>query len=328
MASIRKRRGNWHVEVYVNGTRKAATFPTRREAQLWAGQKESALTASKADGIPDIPFSKLMERYDREISLHKRGHKREHNMINVFLRDPIAARSLRELSARDFSEWRDRRLSQVSAASVNREMTILSHACTIAKKEWEWLSSHPMADVRRPPPTAPRTRRPLEDEAERLLHTLGYVQGQDPVTQSARIGVAYLFAIETAIRAGEICSITWEHVHERHVHLPKTKNGHPRDVPLSKRARELIEQLRPVTESFDTVFGVKVALLDALFRKAREKAMVDGLHFHDTRREALTRLSKIYGVMELARISGHRDLRILQNVYYRPSIDDLADKLD
>jgi hypothetical protein len=36
----------------------------------------------------------------------------------------------------------------------------------------------------------------------------------------------------------------------------------------------------------------------------------------------------VFGVMELARVSGHRDLRVLQNVYYAPSVKDLADKLD
>ena len=30
--------------------------------------------------------------------------------------------------------------------------------------------------------------------------------------------------------------------------------------------------------------------------------------------------------MELAKIAGIRDLRILQNVYYNPNINDLADK--
>jgi hypothetical protein len=30
--------------------------------------------------------------------------------------------------------------------------------------------------------------------------------------------------------------------------------------------------------------------------------------------------------MQLARMSGHRDLRILQNVYYAPSVDELADR--
>ena len=56
--------------------------------------------------------------------------------------------------------------------------------------------------------------------------------------------------------------------------------------------------------------------------------MVDGLNFHDMRREALTRLAAKLTVMELARVSGHRDLRILLQVYYSPDVRDLADKLD
>ncbi len=76
------------------------------------------------------------------------------------------------------------------------------------------------------------------------------------------------------------------------------------------------------------MFDIATASLDALFRKAKARAIIEDLHFHDTRREALTRLSKIFDVMELARISGHRDLRVLQNVYYAPAVSDLAAKLD
>jgi len=112
------------------------------------------------------------------------------------------------------------------------------------------------------------------------------------------------------------------------MHLPLTKNGYARDVPLSAEARRIIEQLRPLNGERDTVFDVSVASLDALFRKARARARIEDLHFHDTRREALTRLSKIFDVMKLARISGHRDLRVLQNVYYAPTVGDLAAKLD
>jgi integrase len=160
------------------------------------------------------------------------------------------------------------------------------------------------------------------------LDTLGYSRETPPGTTSARIGAAYLFAIETAMRAGEICSLEWQHVYERHVHLPVTKNGYARDVPLSTEARRIIEQLRPLTGEGDTVFDVSAASLDALFRKARARAQIEDLHFHDTRREALTRLSKVFHVMELARVSGHRDLRVLHNVYYAPTVSDLVAKLD
>ena len=158
-------------------------------------------------------------------------------------------------------------------------------------------------------------------------YTLGYSRDTPPETISSRVGAAYLFAIETAMRAGEICALEWRHVNQRYVHLPKTKNGYARDVPLSAEARRIIEQLRLVNGEQDTVFCVTTTSLDALFRKAKARALIDDLHFHDTRREALTRLSKVFDVMELARISGHRDLRVLLNVYYAPSVHDLADNL-
>jgi integrase len=141
------------------------------------------------------------------------------------------------------------------------------------------------------------------------------------------VGAAYLFAIESGMRAGEIAGLRKEHVHDRHVYVASSKNGLSRDVPLSSEAQRIIKQIMSVTKKKSHVFGVKASSIDAVFRKLKKQADVAELHFHDTRREALTRLSKKLTVMELAKVSGHRDLRILQNVYYSPTVDDLADKL-
>jgi len=328
MATFRKRSGGWRAEVCIKGTRTSSTFTTKREAQAWAAQEETRLREDSAGKIPNKPFRDLLERYSREVSIQKRGGAREQKMINVILRDSVAEVSLRMLAPTDIAAWRDRRLKQVSGSTVEREMTILSHACSVARREWGWLRVNPVSDVRRPPPTAARTRRPTTEETEKLLHALGYSRDTPPETISSRVGAAYLFAIETAMRAGEICSLEWQHVNERHVHLPLTKNGYARDVPLSAEARRIIEQLRSLNGEEGTVFDVSTASLDALFRKAKARVLIEDLHFHDTRREALTRLSKVFDVMELARISGHRDLRVLQNVYYAPSVKDLAAKLD
>jgi len=329
MAAFRKRSSGWRAEVCIKGIRTSATFTTKREAQAWAAQEETRLREELSEKVPNKPFRDLLERYSREVSSKKRGAKREQKMINVFLRDPVAGVSLRMLAPTDIATWRDRRLKQVSGSTVAREMTILRHACSVARREWGWVRVNPVSDVRRPVTAAARTRRPTDDETEKLLDTLGYSREIPPKTVSARIGAAYLFAIETAMRAGEICGLEWQYVNERHVHLPLTKNGYARDVPLSAEARRIIEQFRPLNgDEEGAVFDVSAASLDALFRKARARACIEDLHFHDTRREALTRLSKIFDVMELARISGHRDLRVLQNVYYAPTVADLAAKLD
>ena len=68
------------------------------------------------------------------------------------------------------------------------------------------------------------------------------------------------------------------------------------------------------------------AVLDALFRKARDRLLIKDLHFHDSRAEALTRLSRKVDVLTLAKISGHKDLRILQG-YYRETAEQIAARL-
>lgn len=121
-------------------------------------------------------------------------------------------------------------------------------------------------------------------------------------------------------------SLTWDQVDtgKRVVSLEKTKNGDRRQVPLSIRAVDLIEQMRGIDPV--RVFTVSAASRDSLFRKAKRRAGVSGLSFHDSRALALTRLSKKLNVLELARMVGHRDPRSLM-VYYRESAEEIAKKL-
>ena len=63
-----------------------------------------------------------------------------------------------------------------------------------------------------------------------------------------------------------------------------------------------------------------------MFRRARDTAMIENLHFHDSRAEAIWRLSKKLDVLELARVIGHRDIKSLL-IYYQVDADELADRL-
>jgi integrase len=328
MATFTKRGDKWRAEVRLKNVRRSKTFSTKASAKLWVLQTESEVEDGVLGKIPNKHFGDLLERYSCDVSSLKIGHLREVKTIRRIIKDDVAKVPLAELSTKHIAAWRDRRLKEVSGSTVNREMNILSHACNIARKEWGWLKSSPTTDVRRPKENPPRTRRPTVDETDRLIHVSGYCKNEPPVTASARVVAAYLFAIETAMRAGEIAGLSREHVHDRHAHLPMTKNGTSRDVPLSTEARRILEQVMTVTKKQKHVFDLKASIIDALFRSLKAKAGVSGLTFHDTRREALTRLSRKYDVMDLAKVSGHKDLRILQNVYYAPSISYLSDKLD
>lgn len=101
-------------------------------------------------------------------------------------------------------------------------------------------------------------------------------------------------------------------------------------MPLSPKTVAILQNLALIrSEEHNSVFQISVKNLDTNFRKLKERAGLKeaDFHFHDPRREALTRLAQKFTVMELAKISGHRDLSILQNTYYAPDILSLAGKL-
>jgi integrase len=130
----------------------------------------------------------------------------------------------------------------VKHSTVRREMTMLTHLFRLACHDWGWIDSVPTATVGKPPSAKPRTRTFTDDEIARIVHVLGFREGHfhGHATASQMTAVAFLLALETAMRSGEVLALTWPHVRERAVHLPQSKTGVARDVPLTLRARELI----------------------------------------------------------------------------------------
>lgn len=325
MASFRKRGSTWEVFVSRLGVRKSGTFSTKAEATAWAATIEADIIAGKAGKVPDKPFSALLERYRDEVSITKRGERWERLRLELIVRDPLSKVRLADLSERDIAAWRDRRLLSVSEASVRREWNLLSHACTVAVNEWKWLTANPMKMVRRP--IAPMARERLFScwEIEAIITALGFEDGVKPDTVSARVGYALLFSLETGMRCGEICDLEWDDVSGSVAEVRKGKTrAATRRVPLSPYARELIEAMRGADES--SVFVLKTSQVDALFRKARDRCGIEGLHFHDSRATAITRLASKLDVLSLARMIGHRDIKMLQ-IYYRESAEDMAGRL-
>lgn len=320
MASFRKHNKGWRAEVFRQGIRKSKIFPTKREAQDWAARTEFEI--QHADKVADkTPLGKLFDRYAREVSPQKKGARWEIVRLEKLQRDKIARVTLERLAPYDFSEWRDRRLQEVQPASVIREMQLMSSVLSTARREWGLISSNPISDVAKPKKPAPRDRLPSPGEIKSMQHSAG----EDLSKATARAFHAFLFAIETAMRAGEIAGLKWERVdlEKRVARLTHTKNGRPRDVPLSSRAVEMLEAL----PKSDPVFGLTSRQLDVLFRKSRDKAAVVGLTFHDSRHAAITALSKKLDVLDLARMVGHSDIRQLMT-YYNESAEDIAKRLD
>lgn len=334
MASFKKTATGWRADVFKKGIRQSKTFRSKREAVAWSNQVEYEIESGHhTPGAAPLNacMYDLLKRYRDDVSPKKRGARWEITRLNQMMRSPqLANIRLTDIGPRHFSSWRDQRLKEVSGSTVNREFNLLTHACKLAWREWQWLNSHPMAGVSRPRENRPRDRVISDQEIKAYIKASGFCFQQQPLTVQSRVGAMFLFASETAMRGGEICNMKTRDIdfNNRVVYIPETKTGVPRWVPLSTKAIEVLNHVLDYTGGSPTVFNVTSRQRDALSRKIRDKAGLVNVNFHDTRRTALTRLAQRFGPMELAKISGHQDLKILQSVYYAPDPSDLVKKLD
>lgn len=307
MASIQKHGTGWRAFVARKGVRRTKVFATKTEAKDWAARQEYLITQGEGEYGPGT-FGRLLDRYAREVSPKKRGARWEQIRLEKIGRDRLARVEVKNLRPGDFADWRDRRLKEVSPASVRREMILLSGVCSVAVSEWGALPANPMKGVQKPKSAQPRDRRVSREEVDALREACRTEKEREAID-------LFELAIETGMRAGEILGP--KVVSGNVAKLPTSKNGKRRAVPLSARAAELIA--RTVTLS--------PASLDATFRKIRTRAGIEGLTFHDSRHEAVTRLSAVLTPLQLARMVGHSDLRMLL-VYYDESAEDIAARLD
>src|SRR4029453_16648401 len=101
-----------------------------------------------------------------------------------------------------------------------------------------WLPRNPVKWVRRPQVPRGRTRRLKAGEEARLLAACD--SGRTPLMKPLII-----LAIETAMRRGEMLDLRWQHIDlvPFVAHLPLTKNGDSRDIPLSRHALAILTGL-------------------------------------------------------------------------------------
>ena len=326
MATVRKVRDKWIAQVRRGGFSKAKTFATKTEAQEWALKVEQA-HVKRGGVIHGHTLGDALHRYAREILPGRKGGRWELISAERIGRDKIADVLLSDLSPGDFQERIARELARgVKASSVNRELNTIGSALKAARLKWKWLDRDIMREVERPKNPPPRDRIITPQECDRILLALGYEEAAPVTTQRHKIAVAFLLALETAMRQGEIWAMRWEHVRlkERFVTLPDTKNGTRRDVPLSSRAVALLEKLSFGNDG--AVMNCPQESSGAIFRGACKLAGVHGVTFHDSRHTAITALARKIDVLDLARMVGHRDLRSLQ-IYYNPTASDIANRL-
>jgi integrase len=321
MASfVKTKSGKYKFIVTVNYRQVTKTFDTKAEGYLW----EEKIKAGR--GVNSISFGQLLEKYRDEITINKKGRRWEEIRINKFLREmDFLNVQTSDLNTSHFSDWRNKRMKEVSNLSVLREIAVLNPILNTAVREWKLLEENPLTNLKKPKKPPARDRLISQDEIDRLCYCLNYSLDAPISLISSRVGACFIFAIETALRSKEVCQLRWVDVMGDYVKVvdSKTPTG-IRDVPLTDLAIKIITQCKGIDDNL--VFGITDSQRDSIFRKAKSMASVKDLHFHDTRHEAITRLSKKLDVLELARMVGHKNISELMT-YYNETASEIGKKL-
>ena len=310
MASI-TRRGTyqWQAKVRRKGYPvQTKTFDTEREAKAWGTITESEMARSvfiDRSLTEKTTFRDVIESYiANEAPTHKGGDS-EVLRLRKFMRDKakLVVRGMATLKTSDFEEYRNKRLTEVAPGTVKRELNILHSVIEFVRKKLG-LFENPISDVKRPKVRDQRDIRLDDSEEEVLLEALDHCR-------NPWIKPAVILAIETTMRRGELLDLRWNNIYlkTRVARLIDTKNGENRDVPLSSRAIETLNNLPKSTNGF--VFQTSAEGLKNAFERARNRANLEHVNFHDLRHEAVSRLFEAgWNIMEVATVSGHKDIRI------------------
>lgn len=341
MANAKKTdQGTWRIQIEVGGVRDSGTFDTKREADEWAARKRIELKAVKKGGPgSNKTLLDALRRYAEDVTPDKRGNAKELIRLNAFENTeshkhlPLK-KLIQTVTSDDIGKWRNHRLTLNARGSVLRDLGLLSAVMSTAKSEWKWIKANPVHDVTKPANPDHRERLISALEVRKVLRQLGYKKGEVRSVSQA-VAQAFLLALFTGMRAGEICGLIWPRVRADYVILPNrtqveeegkgtAKTGKGRDVPLSPGAQRVIKRMHGWDT--ETVFGLQSQTLDTLFRRARVRAKLEGFTFHDSRHTACTNLARKIEVLDLCKMMGW--VKTTQALtYYNPRASDIAKRL-
>jgi len=347
MATIRKKgEFQWHVQVRRKKVTATKTFTHKADAEAWAREIESEIDRgvylSRKESAETL-FEEVCLKYENEVVPKFKGAATDRSRIKTLI-EHLGNRPVADITSSVLSSFRDKRLKTHSNQSVIHELTLVNRILKSCIMDWGIAIPGGIPIVRKPSSPVGRSRRVGQEEIEAIVKA----------TESPMLSAVLRLAMETAMRRGELAKITWEMVNmeRRVIHLLDTKNGEDRLVPLSTSAVKALTDLKDMNDELDSkdrkddrIFRLRADSITHAFVRARNRARENyertciskgikpsktylvGIRLHDVRHEATTRIAdKVDNLIELAAITGHKDLQMLKR-YYHPKAEDLAKKL-
>lgn len=302
----------------------------KRAAKEWAAEEEKRLRdlnrARAGLSVTGKTVGQLLAAWLELESVHHKGHEWEAKRIRRMMKELPIHRKLEDFGAEDAQAWVNESKSVRADPSIRREVNILSAAWSFGMdKKRRWVESNPWLDIDSLKTGKSRARVVEPFEVDLICRQLNHVEGPVHRNKSQTVAMCLLFALETGMRSGEIVRLQRSMIRGKSAILPDTKSGKEREVPLVRRAMELLSWMINDDSLF---FPVEDKSRDVLFRRAVQAAGISNLRFHDSRHTAATRFgSSGMPFPDFLKMFGWSDWKMAM-IYYNPTGEDMADRLD
>lgn len=329
MATIEARRADdgslsYRVKVRLKGHPAATgTFQRLTDARRWAQSTEAAIREGRYFKTPEATrhtLSDLVDRYVDEVLPTKPKNASNSKQHLLWWKDKIGAYSLADVTPalvvqcrNDLLATTTRRGTKMANATVVRYMASLSHAFSLAVKDWQWVDDSPLRKVSKPKEPRGRERFLSDSERAALLQAC-------KASSSRYLYTVVVLALSTGMRRGEIMSLRWPQVDipRGRILLYETKNDTSRAVPLTGLALTLMSDLAKVRRiDTDLVFsseaGAHPVDLTKPWTTALGRANLTNFRFHDLRHSAASYLAMNGATtIEIAAVLGHKTLQMVK----------------
>lgn len=311
MASIKQRDeyGTWQARVRVKGKTYTKTFRTRALADEWARKKEHALR-DKGEaleiGSGQLKFSDLMEWYRDEVAGEYKGEKQMASHWRRFERR-FGALTLDAITPNLIADYIKERRQDVGPDTIRREMSDLSVIFKRAIARRRYFGANPVGPALDEFKYSSRLLG-KPNRRERRLEPGEYALLMRGARHNPRLRQIIRLCIETGLRRGDVVNLRPHDLVRKGLWIRDDKGGNTVIIPISRRARRIIEQ-----NVGPNGLGVRPDSVTQAFIRARRRVGLDDLRFHDLRHEGLSRLfEKGLTAQEVAMISRHKSWRMLE----------------
>jgi integrase len=315
----------YRVQIRMKGQpQESRNFKRKTDANRWHTQTKAAILEGrhfKTTEARKHTLADLLNRYIRDVLSRKAKSQKKQVSKLLWWRDKLGHVFLNDLTPPLIVQCRDELLNGTTPrgtprapATCVRYMAALSHALSIAVREWHWLDDSPMRKVSKPKEPRGRVRFLDEDERKRLLEAC-------KASNHPYIYAVVVLALSTGMRQAEIMSLRWSDVDLQNgkATLHDTKNGDPRVVPIARLALELMRKLQAAPPLLsELVFpSIRDPSKPIEIRFAWQKVVTDAVirdfRFHDLRHSAASYLA-MNGASpsEIAAVLGHKTLQMVK----------------